>query len=78
MKTSEEMFREIKDSKELRLEFSWVNDKTAMKAFLQKHGCGASAEEFAEYVRSRTEGELSDNDAENVAGGYPVLFDPAD
>lgn len=73
MKTSEEMYNELKGSKELRLEFSGVNDKNAMKAFLQKHGCGASAEEFAEYVRSQTEGELSDNDATAVAGGIPVF-----
>lgn len=40
-----------------------------MKTFLQKHGCDASVKDFTAFVRSQDEGEIEDNDAEEIAGG---------
>ncbi len=68
------MYSEINGSEEQRSEFGAIKDAAALEAFLKKHDCGASADEFTGYVRSQTEGEMTDDAAENVAGGLPRLL----
>ncbi len=80
MKTVEEFYREIAASKELQEELKAASDEM-MKAFLKKHGCDASVKDFAAFVRSQDEGEIEDNDAEEIAGGThyqsrPISFQP--
>ena len=75
MKTIEEFIREISESKELQEELtSIIKDQPAeVGAFLQKHDCLASAEEFMNILKSQkesqSEGEISDEDVEAIAGG---------
>ena len=76
MKTLEEFVKEINGSEELQKALKEINDKAALEEFIKKNCCGATAEEFAEYVKSQAkggQGELSDDEASSVAGG--VWFD---
>ena len=73
LKTVEEFIDEIKGSAALRSELKAIKDKYALERFLQNNDCGASADDFANYVKSKSEGELDDDAAENVAGGYPIF-----
>ena len=72
MKTVEDFYKEISDSKELQEELKNASEEM-LEAFLKKHDCAASAEDFVNYMKSQkkpqAEGELSDDTAENVAGG---------
>ena len=72
MKTIKEMFEEISASKELREELRATTDKM-LGDFLKKHGCDADPKEFMDFLRSHSEGELEDADAETVAGGIPMF-----
>ena len=73
MKTAEEFYKELVGSSKLREEIKALSEE-ALGAFLKKHGCGASAKDFAKYVKSLEQNEIPDKDAEAVAGGIP-LFD---
>lgn len=73
MKTAEEFYKEIAGSKELQEELKKLNVET-LGAFLRKHDCEATAKEFADYAKSRAEGELTDDAAEAAAGGYYLYF----
>ena len=77
MKTIEEFIKEFEASMELKEELKAAY-REALGAFLKKHGCGATAEEFSDYVRSQKEGEISDDAAMNAAGGayQNYLIDP--
>ena len=68
MKTAEAFYHEIAESKELQEELKTVTEET-LAAFLKKHGCGSTAEEFAAFVRTQSEGEIADEAAESVSGG---------
>ena len=72
MKTAEEFYKEIATSKELQEELGKTSGET-LGAFLAKHGCGATAEEFVAFARSRSEGEIEDADAADVAGGVGYI-----
>ena len=67
MKTVEEFYKEISDSKELQEELNTMNEEV-LGEFLKKHDCEADAKEFADFARSQ-EGEIQDDDAGAVAGG---------
>ena len=73
MKTIEEMYKEIDGSEELQNKLEGVQDNASIEAFLKEYDCGATAEEFKNFVKSKrggnTEGEISDDDVEAVAGG---------
>ena len=76
MKTLEELYTEICNSKELQEELRNAKDKDAAEDFLKKYDCGATVEELAEFIKSQAkggQGELSDDEASSVAGG--VWFD---
>ena len=74
MKTIEEFYKEIAGSKELQEELKVLTEE-ALGEFLRKHDCEATAKEFSDYTRSLTEGELTDDDAQTAAGGYPLFPD---
>ena len=76
LKTAEELFKEIDASKDLQNELTSIGKGqfAELDAFLKKHDCGASAREFIDFLKdqkkSQPEGELADDAAESVAGGY--------
>ena len=69
MKTIEAFIKEIEGSAELQTALKEIKDKDALAEFLKKNDVNATVEEFAKAVKSKAEGELSDDDAEAVAGG---------
>ena len=79
MKTVEELFKEIDTSKDLQNEITSIGKGqfAELEAFLKKHDCEASAEEFIEFLKkqkpSKAEGELTDDDVDAVAGGRWIL-----
>ncbi|MBO4374920.1 MAG: hypothetical protein J5829_07415 [Lachnospiraceae bacterium] len=72
MKTVEELYNEISASEELQKAVSKISDQTAFIDFLKEHGCEATVEEFADFVRSQGEGEIGDDAAAETAGGLPI------
>ena len=68
MKTAEAFYKEIANSKELQEELQAVSAET-LGAFLSKHECNATADEFAAYIKAQAEGEIDDADVADVAGG---------
>ena len=76
MKTIEEFVKEINRSKELQKAFGEIKDQASLEAFLKEHGCDATADEFAKFVQSNSEGEISDEAAQGVAGGFSFQLPP--
>ena len=76
MKTIEELYKEINESEELKKTASEIKDKVALSDFLKQHGCEASVEEFAKFIKSQGEGEIGDDAASAVAGGWPDWANP--
>ena len=74
MKTVEEFYKEISDTKALQDELKNVSEEM-LGAFLKKHECEASAEEFVEFLKAQSEGAIEDEDVLTVAGGSP-MFEP--
>ena len=64
MKTIEEFINEIGESAELQNEIIAIKNVEGFEELLKKNGVCATTDEFAE-----TMGEISDDDAEAVAGG---------
>ena len=76
MKTVEEFIGEIGSSEQLQNELEAITDKDALEAFFKKNDCGATAEEYVDFVKSHYEEKLSEDDAESVAGGVqPYIKD---
>ena len=75
MKTLEEFYGELVESKELQEELHAASDEM-LGAFLRKHGCNADAKEFTSFIRSQSEGEIEDDDAKNAAGGIRLMAYP--
>ena len=75
MKTAAEFIKEIGASEDLQRELVSIGKAYAeIEAFLKKHDCGASAREFIDFLidqkKSQPEGEIGDDEANAVAGGY--------
>ena len=68
MKTVEEFYKEFASSKELQEELKAASDEM-LETFLKKHGCNATAKDFTTFIRSKTEGEIEDNEAATAVGG---------
>ena len=75
MKTVEEFYKEISDTKALQDELKNASDDM-LGAFLKKHECGASVEEFVKYVKGQSEGAIEDEDVLMIAGGSPIFGQP--
>lgn len=71
MKTIEEFYKNIIESEELQKSISEIKDKTVLADYLKNHDCEGSVEEFVKYVQSQCEGEIEDDIAVAVAGGFP-------
>ena len=69
LKTVEEFIDEIKGSESLQNEIRSIKNDDELAAFLKKYDCGASVKEYADYITALSEGEIGDDEAENVAGG---------
>ena len=71
MKTIEAFIKEIEGSAELQTALKEIKDKDALAAFLKKNDVDGTIEDFGKAIKAKTEaeGELSDDDAEAVAGG---------
>ena len=76
MKTIEEFIREIESSEALQNEIKAITNDDEFAEFLKKHDCGASVKEYTDYVKSMSEGEISDDDAKAAAGGFIIQFIP--
>ena len=71
MKTIEAFIKEIEGSAELQTALKEIKDKDALAAFLKKNDVEGTVEDFGKAIQAQAEaeGELSDDDAEAVAGG---------
>ena len=71
MKTIEAFIKEIEGSAELQAALKEIKDKDALAEFLKKNDVDGTVEDFGKAIKAKTEaeGELSDDDAEAVAGG---------
>ena len=71
MKTIEAFYKEIMESEELKNAISEIKDKTILADFLSSHDCEGTVDEFVKYVQSQSEGEIGDDTAAEIAGGFP-------
>ena len=77
MKTAAEFIKEIGMSEDLQRELMSIGKEYAeIGAFLKRHDCAASAKEFADFIQSQNEGEITDDATKNVAGGFTPYFAP--
>ncbi len=76
MKTVEEFYKEISESKALQEELQNASDEV-LETFLKQHGCNADAKEFMAFVRAQSEGTIDDDAAATIAGGAPIFYDAA-
>ena len=70
MKTVEEFIKEIEGSDALQNEIKALKNENEFAAFLKNNDCGASVKEYMDYVSALSDGEISDDDAKAVAGGW--------
>ena len=80
MKTVEDFFKEIEGSETLQNDLKGIKGKNALSDFLKKNNVGTTAEEFVKAFKAKkeAEGEITDDAAENVAGGAVYLWWPDD
>jgi hypothetical protein len=71
MKTIQELYNEIVVSKELKEQFIEAVKAGKQEAFLKEHGCEATLEEVAAFLKAKAEEDapLSFDELENSAGG---------
>ena len=74
MKTIQELYDEVMASDELKAELVRVasdGKQEQLEAFLKAHGCGATLEEVAAFLKAKSEEDapLSLNELDNAAGG---------
>ena len=67
--TMEETFQKIVSSEELQRRFGSITDMETLKSFLDEVGCQETPERFLKYLHDMYEGEISEDEAEAVAGG---------
>ncbi len=71
MKTIQELYNEIMGNQELKDQFIEAANDGKLEAFLKEHGCEATAEEVAAFLKAKSEEDapLSLDELENSAGG---------
>ena len=71
MKTIQELYNEVLKSEELKKAFSEAVQNKTVEDFLKSHGCEASMEDVAAFLKEQQakSGELADNELADVAGG---------
>ena len=70
MKAIEEFIKDIEGSADLQKEITAIKDKEALAVFLKKKDVSGTVEEFVKAMEAGTEGMISDDLAEKVAGGW--------
>ena len=78
MKTINDFYQELMGSEALQYELKAIKDEDALASFLIQHGCNASAKEFIDFIQSQSDGELTDDDANGVAGGFAPWWGKSD
>ncbi len=70
--TLQELYNKVMTSEELKKSFAEAaQDKGKLEAWLRANGSDATVEQVSEFLKSKqTSGEVSDDELENVAGGY--------
>ena len=69
MKPVEEMYYEITESDELKKAYARAKKDGRVTEFLKEHGCAATEEEISSFLAKLPDGQLSDDELDNVAGG---------
>ena len=71
MKTLQEIYSEVLKSEELKKAFSEAVQSKTVEDFLKSHGCEASMEDVAAFLKEQQakSGEVADNELDNVVGG---------
>ena len=71
MKTLQEIYSEVLKSEELKKAFSEAVQSKTVEDFLKSHGCEASMEDVAAFLKEQQakSGEVADDELDNVAGG---------
>ena len=71
MKTMQELYDEVMASQELKAQFVEAVRAGKQEAFLKEHGCGATMEEVAAFLKTKVQGDtpLSVNELKDSAGG---------
>ena len=67
--TVRELYDEISSNEELKKAFLEAAKDGKTPDFLKSHGCEATEEEIAAFLKTRASGELSDEEIDGVAGG---------
>ena len=68
MKTAQDFIKEIGESAELQNAVKAIKDESGLAEFLKKNDVSATVEEFGKALKAQSEGEISDDAAEAVAG----------
>ncbi len=73
--TLQELYNKVMASEELKRSFAEAaQDKCKLEAWLKANGSNATAEQVGEFLKAKqTNGEVSDDELENVAGGSTSL-----
>ena len=71
MKTIQELYNEVMENEELKAQFIEAANAGKQEAFMKEHGCEASLEEAAAFLKAKAEEDapLSLDELENSAGG---------
>jgi predicted ribosomally synthesized peptide with nif11-like leader len=67
--TLEELYTKTISDENLKKAFSEAKKEGKIADFLAANGCEASAEDVEKFLASKKDGELSDDELDNVAGG---------
>ena len=71
MKTIQELYNEVMANEELKAQVIEAGKAGKLDAFLREHGCEATKEEVAAFLKEKANEDrpLSQNELENAAGG---------
>jgi len=71
MKTIQELYNEVMENEELKAQFIEAANAGKQEAFMKEHGCEASLEEAAAFLKAKAEEDapLSLDELESSAGG---------
>ena len=69
MKSLQVLYKEIIANEELKKAFLEAAKAGKTEDFIKTHGCEATTEELAAFLKDQSRGEISDEELDNVAGG---------
>ena len=80
MKTLQDLYKEVMASEDLKKAFAQATKENKGADFLKANGCDATEDEFKAFLteKAKTGKALSEENLENVAGGYSIDTDPAE